>query len=491
MSRTASLALGAVVVLAVLAAPAGTALAVGPYVSISSATVSPSSPAPGDVVTVSATVRDLASSSSDFQVYYVRLLGGSGSVRDVANNLGTIAPGSELQVPLTTTFARPGTYHLRVEAHGSNDVGAEKTVYYPVVVHVRERAPAVEVSASNAVAGAASPVTVTVANGLGEDMRNLRVDLSGAGVTTSPSRRVAPTLASGSSTRLTFNATAATTGTHNLTARVRYDVGAGTEETSYTAPVSFASLRDSVALSTRTVGDGSSLAVTVSDLGNAAVRDVSVRGDSPNATVTGADVPRVPAGGSRTVVLNASGFTGETSVHLTATYDYGSGTRSGTASADATVAANPGSVRLTGLDLERSGGKLHVTGSASNVGLSAVNSVVVRVVPAAGVQPAYPGREYFVGTIPASDFVSFDVYATTSANATSVPLEVTYLADGVRHRTTTRVPIADASSGGPAASGGGTGGGGGWLLPGIVGVVVLAGVAALIYVGWRNYVRDE
>lgn len=486
-SRTAVVA---ALLLALLVAPAAPAVgASATYVSITDATVTPGSPAPGDTVTVDATVRNLASSGSGFSIDYVRLLTDSGRVRGYAGDLGTLAPGSEIGVPLTTTFDSAGTYHLRVEAQGTTDTGEEKTVKYPVVVRVGDRGPAVDVDVPNAVAGAASPVDVTVANGLDTAVRNVRVTLSGEGVRVVQSQRVAATVESGASETVTFDAVAADAGVHDLSATVRYSTSDADRETTYTVPVAFAPLREDVALTTERVGDGSALSVAVTNLGNAALRDVSIRGES-DATVTGATLASVPAGETRTAVVNASGLSGETPVRVVATYDYGPDTRSGTASAEATVAANPGQIRLTGLSLERENGDLHITGSASNVGLGAVDSVVVSVLPGDGVQPAYPGKEYFVGTVPESDFVSFDVYAATSANATSVPLEVTYLADGTRQTTTVEVPIDDARPATqPAESSGG--GGGGWLVPGLVGLLVVAGVAAAVYVGWTNYARGE
>jgi len=489
--RRASLVVAVVVLLTAIVAPVGPALGANDtYVSITGATVTPTSPAPGDLVTVTATLKSLPSGSSTFDIEYIRLTDDSGRVLDYAGQLGSLAPGSEIQVPLTDSFKKAGTYHLRVEAVGHTSNGVSQTVKYPVVVRVRPQAPAVQVVASNPVAGAASPVNVTVANGLDEPIRNVRVSLAGKSIGVDPTERVGATIGAGASTTDSFDVTASGAGTHNLTATVRYTTANGDRQTQESVPVSFASLHDHVQLSTKRVGDGSSLAVTVSDLGNADVRHVSVRGTSANATVTGGDVARVPAGASRTVVLNASGLSGEAPVHVVASYDYGRGTHTGRASTNATVSANPGSIRLTGLDVEHSNGKTHITGSASNVGLAAVNSVVVSVVPAAGVTPAYPGREYFVGTVPKSDFVSFDVYATVDPNATSVPLRVTYLADGAHRTKTVQVPIAATGTRTDPSKSPGSGGGG-WLFPAAIGVVVLAAIGGLIYVGWRNRANDE
>jgi hypothetical protein len=99
------------------------------------------------------------------------------------------------------------------------------------------------------------------------------------------------------------------------------------------------------------------------------------------------------------------------------------------------------------------------------------------------VTPAAPSREYFVGTVPKSDFVSFDVYARTTANVSSIPLEVSYLVDGQRYTRTVRVPYDGGGSQEPAAPRQSSRG---ILVPVAIGAVVILGVAAAIFVGWRK-----
>jgi hypothetical protein len=141
----------------------------------------------------------------------------------------------------------------------------------------------------------------------------------------------------------------------------------------------------------------------------------------------------------------------------------------------------PGKLELTGLDAESTGGRTTVSGSVSNVGLSAVRSVVVGVVPADGVAPVAPNRRYFVGTVPASDFVSFDVTARLDDNTSRVPLNVTYLTDGRPRSVRFDVPVEDESSGRA-----GTGDQGGGLLPAVGGVVVALLVGVVVLVGVLN-----
>ncbi|MFC7226909.1 hypothetical protein N0B31_05795 [Salinirubellus salinus] len=143
----------------------------------------------------------------------------------------------------------------------------------------------------------------------------------------------------------------------------------------------------------------------------------------------------------------------------------------------------PGRVELTGVDVGTEDGTTTISGSVSNVGLADVDAVVVRVVASEGVTPVAPNREYFVGTVPASDFVSFDVTARLDPNTTSVPLNVSYVADGDRQSQTVAVPIDAPLTPDPSGGGGGTGG---LLLPALGGLLVVVVVAAFVLVAWRN-----
>jgi hypothetical protein len=132
------------------------------------------------------------------------------------------------------------------------------------------------------------------------------------------------------------------------------------------------------------------------------------------------------------------------------------------------------------------GGRLRISGSASNLGTTDAQSVLVGVVDTDRVTPTAPNREYFVGTVPASDFVSFDVYATTEGNVSTVPLRVEYLVDGQRYTRTVEVDAAGASralAAGPDIDR--SSGGGGFLLPLAVGAVVVVVVLAVVVRAWR------
>ena len=96
--------------------------------------------------------------------------------------------------------------------------------------------------------------------------------------------------------------------------------------------------------------------------------------------------------------------------------------------------------------MERDGSRLNVSGNAGNTGGAAVDGVVVAVGSAEGVRPAYPQRDYFVGTIDGSEFAPFELTAEVTENASTVPVEVTYRVNGQQRTERTELPV-EADSG--------------------------------------------
>lgn len=106
----------------------------------------------------------------------------------------------------------------------------------------------------------------------------------------------------------------------------------------------------------------------------------------------------------------------------------------------------PTEIRLTGVSTDEGDGHKRITGSVSNLGISDANSVLVRVQETEDVTPVQPQKSYFVGTVLQSNFAPFEVTAAIDDDADTIPLEVTYIADGERHTKTTTVEVSDGSS---------------------------------------------
>ena len=454
--------------------------------SVSNVDVSPSSPAPGETVTFDTTVQNLASSNSSLEIndIAIRKSGGRGITEyERVSNLGSISPGSTLEVPLTASFDSSGSKDLRVIVYGHDRVADENIqLRYPVKLNVQDRHPQVDITANDSVAGVESTGEVTVANGLDTPITNVEVVVEGDGVEMTQSRTVRSSVAQNGSITAPFRFRPESAGEHPLTATISYTVdGDTTRNTTRTTVVESDPLRNSVELDTTAVGSGTdrALRVAVSNGGNAPLSDVMISATSANASFQRVLLENISASTTRQVRLNATMDEPLADVTVTANYELGTETEQTTA--ETTLRSVPGTIDLTGLDVVRQGGRFQISGSASNVGSTSADSVLVSVLNTENVTPATPNRDYFVGTVPASDFVSFDVYARTEGNVTSVPLEVTYLVDDTRKRQTFDVALdrMGGSAQQQSQDGDSEGGDQNSMLP----VFIAGGLALLVVVG--------
>jgi len=460
--------------------------------SVTSVEVAPSSPAPGESVTFTATIRNLENSGEPLEINAVALRrpGGQG-INELTRvtNLGTLSPGAEVNLPLTHTFETAGTRDLRVYVYGESAIdGKNLQLRYPVSLSVEERHPQIDVQTDDSVAGVASNGTVEIANGLDTRISNVEVTVSGDGVTMLDDRSVFASVAEDATTTADFRFRPERAGTDELRATVTYTLPSGTERTvTQNQTIETEAARGGVVLETSRSGSGTeqTLAVDIVNQGNTAAEDVIVSGRSDNATVSQTIVGSVPPRSTERVELNATLSAPRADVVVTADYESGSVQR--TTNTTRMLRATPAAIELTGLDVSQEGGVLQITGSTSNVGTTTARSVVVRVLPTEDVEPAAPNRDFFVGEVPGSDFSSFDLTARTSGNVSTIPLEVSYLVDGERTTRSFSVPADSALSGQPEPQ---TGGGPG---AGLLAVLGLGAVTMLVAAGLlvRRYRRGD
>jgi len=483
-SRLLPLALVALIV-ASLGVAVGVGSAQNAQLSVSNVTVSPAQPAPGQRVTITTTISNAQSSAEAATVtdVYLRTAGSSQDLARV-EDLGTVPVGGSIQVPLSVAFPSEGVKNLRLYVVAQSASGGVVTLQYPVSVIVRRGGPQVSLDVGSAVVGVDTPINVTVANGESAAVSQLELTVGGPNVSIDEPRRIAARLEAGQDRNFAFVGRFGAGGAQPITATLQYVTADGERRTaSDRLVVSVDQLRRDVAVSASLANEGSvdpGVAVTVSNFGNAPLTDASVRLADGGRTVARHLVGDVPAQSTRTVVVNVSGQN-DTTLDVTASYTLGD--VAGEASTTVRYTSNPGRIELTGIDASREGRLVKISGSASNVGLGSVDSVVLSVQSGPGVTPAPPNREYFVGRVQASDFVSFDLTAYANADVTSVPVEVTYLSGGVQRTERVDVPIdqppaTNAGPGQPLHVG---------LWPAVIGgALVVLVVAVIIFVGWRN-----
>ncbi len=480
MSRTRGVAVAIAVLLVVAGLPAIAAADIPDNrVTITDATVSPDTPTAGAPTTVSATVRLSGGSSSAATLERVEIVDGDETLGE-ATNLGSISPGETLSVPVTVSFDEPGAYNLSVVATVSDSDGERTTVRRPLSIAVESGAPQVETTVDGLVAGVNSPATVTVSNPTTAALRDITVSFVGADG--ERVRRTVPTLAAGGSETLNFSIRAAEAGERNLTVEAAYTTAAGTRTTdTREQTVTVAELEDDVGIRVERTsadeqssanggglsgiagvlgggggtlqsstddggasGQATGVSVTVTNFGNAPIADAVLVPRLPNGSAVpelgrAAVADTIAPGESASVTLSLSEVDAS-SVRFAVGYELATESREVTRRYD--LARPTGAVSLTGLNVSVDGDRLRLAGNLGNVGDGEISGVVVAVGESEYAAPAYPQRNYFLGTVGASEFAPFELTAQVdTGNASSVPIAVSYTTAGERRTETVDVPM--------------------------------------------------
>jgi hypothetical protein len=474
--------------------------------TVSEVTVSPETPVPEAPVTADVTVQLSAGSTSAVDLQELFLVGEDGEQRGTATNVGSLSPGGSVAVPLTTSFDEPGRKDLQVVVVGENESGGEVRITRPLTVVVEQASPQVSIDAGRAVAGVESAVGVDVANPTTAPIRNVDVTVRGAG---DVERRSLATLGAGGSETLNVSLRPSSAGNQSVTATVEYTTARGTRATqAANATVQVAPLREDVGLRVDRVdrqpaasaggdigsqigsligggagatatqqqgGEGASenaVSVAVTNFGNAPVRDAVLIARANGTTVARYSVGALAPGASTSVPVDLASVD-DGPVRFVANY-----TLAGrAATVETTYGFSPGTaeVTVTGVNLTRTGdGTLSITGNAGNAGTAEVSGLVVAVGSNEHVEPAYPQRDYFVGTVDGSEFAPFELTAAVDAdNASAIPLQVRYSVDGEQRVETVELPVGEPVQSEPARQG---------LPVGLIGGVLIVLGAALAIV---------
>jgi len=132
----------------------------GAGATIGSIEVTPENPTTDMQVTITPTVRNSESATQSAELTEVSVSGPS--TLESVDNLGSLGPGSSIEVPLSTTFEEAGEHRLTVYARGTNADGSVFTVQKPVYITVTERSVDVGVSASAESVNGSTGIEATV-----------------------------------------------------------------------------------------------------------------------------------------------------------------------------------------------------------------------------------------------------------------------------------------------------------------------------------------
>ena len=435
--------------------------------TVSDVTVAPDRPTPDEPTTVTATVALSVGSDSPVELDRVVLEDDDGDRITSASDPGSLSPGDDLTVDLVAEFAEAGRHDLTVVARGSDASGRTVEVERPVTVVVEDSPPQIDIDAA-LVEGVASDVTVDLANPSVDDVRNVEVAvLQGDSVADSGSLA---TLAPGENDRVNLSVTP-TGDDDSFAVRVSYTTATGDRQTTVLREnLRVDALRDDVEIDVRPVraepddgqpddalggligGGGDALQganddendpglveVAVTNFGNSPISEAVVEpsgeeplprsflgGIDPGETETATlDLSDVPPG---ELDVSVSYLLDREERRVSTAYDH----RPDTAA-----------IRVTDADVSRDGDRITITGNAGNTGETSVTGVVLSINGSETVRPAYPQRDYFVGTVDGSEFAPFELTARVDENASTVHVDATYRVDGREVVETTALPLED------------------------------------------------
>lgn len=486
MKRAVALAVAAVLVVASVSGVAAVGSAAQTDVAIQSVETSVDQPAPGEPFTLTTTIANLASSSGSVDVtdVYVRE---SGTTNEYARieDVGSVAAGQTLDVPLTASIENPGPKRLSVHVVVRDSDGDTERVNYPLYVDVEEPdEAAVSFSTPELVAGQESTVNVSVSNGDDATLSNVRLDLAGDAAVDN-AERVSAAIASGGQVTHQYRVTFPEAGERALDAALTYKTSEGVTRTidrTVTVDVAETNVDAGLTVTPTTANGSSAIRASLTEYGNVELRDVEVRAFSGGDVVARALAPDVPAEGTQSVTLDGASIPAG-DVTIRAEYTAAGERRS----AEQTLRYSPqatAEIALTGVDFTRDGAALGISGDTANLGSADAGSVLVSVGDRDGVAPVPPNAEYFVGSVEASEFATFEVTASVEEGIERVPLDVSYSVNGERHSRVVTVDLAQPSgTDGDGGSGGSGSGGVPWLGVGALLVLVVGGAA--VY-RWRR-----
>ncbi|MCQ4334966.1 hypothetical protein KM295_16055 [Natronomonas sp. F2-12] len=230
-----------------------------------------------------------------------------------------------------------------------------------------------------------------------------------------------------------------------------------------------------------TTADNRSTTVTLENVGNVNTSEIELTGTVGDDTLDTRYLAETEPGTSRSVTFDTDGYRGE-AVTFNASY-VAEGERYTTDTTHTVKYSVPGEVRLTSVEMKRTGSGVLIDGDAANVGGTDAQSVLVSVEETDSVRPVSPSGDYYLGTIETGEFSTFELTAEVGSETDSIPVEVTYIVDTDQVTTTQRVPIEATSNAGTGENGDGSterNDSSGELPGGIPPIAIGVGVALLV-----------
>ncbi|MCG1004921.1 MULTISPECIES: transglutaminase [Halobacterium] len=349
------------------------------YVTISDVAVSNETPTTADSITVTPTIHYSSERAGGFQITEIELIApGHGEISKV-DDVGAIASGESLEVPLAATFDTAGKKRLLVRVRGikEDDNGTIEqigSIERPVYITVSEPAspepvvsPRIQINTNNMVAEADNLVSVTVSNGDSDSISDLVLNLTSEQENIEPKTKIRPSLAAKNMTTMTFNIQPEDSVQTTLHATLKYNNGQSVE---VNKKLQVNPLHEDVNPSVSIVENNGSqtLQYHVTNLGNTPIQDVSVMAAINENVLPTRAIDMVPPSTTRTITVPVSAVP-EGEYQVKVTYRLHSETKQVTQTTSLTASAendrNNGAVQsLTMSPIKSSGGSIGIVALA-------------------------------------------------------------------------------------------------------------------------------
>ena len=230
------------------------------------------------------------------------------------------------------------------------------------------------------------------------------------------------------------------------------------------------------------------------DVVNTRANDVSsviVKSDGDGVIFTPSEVfvGTITGGNSSTATFTLDTMdssSGAKDVSFSASYYNGDNLHSSSDMSDTINVVEQSSLLLTAIEIEDSGSKYSITGDINNVGTTDAKNVMVSVVESDDVEPIQPYANYFIGTLEADDFSSFELSARVSGDITSIPVLIEFRnTDNAYTSITETIDLGKNSIVGSGSSEG--------MSPIVIGAIVISAIAIIGIIGlsWKKRKENE
>lgn len=362
----------------------------------------------------------------------------------------TVGPSGSRTIWLQDVpLPRPGLVDIRVEFRTDRGTVTD-------TVTVESTSPELVVdTAAELDGGSTWNVSVTVGNSFTEPVRRATVGLDIEGAHVENPTRVRPEIGPGESTSFSFSVTEAEAGPTTATVDLSYR-----DPDSTATDITVAQL---VTLPASVSGDpitfeqiettSSPTGVTVEGAirNNADIRaeQVIVRPEATDSVTPVRPFPEAFVGSlssDETVPFETTVGIAENRTTVPLVVEYQFSNQIETTAVTITHTGNSGvhPVRLSGVETTGAD-RVQLRGEVANAGEADVTGVEVAVVDTAGVDPASPQPDLFIGSISSGGFDRFDLNAAVESDIDAVPVDISYVLDGIEYRNRVAVSVDTAT----------------------------------------------